>query len=75
LAPSLRQVTWPDKFKPGSIDKYDGSSNSEEFIQVYHMVIEDIGGDDRVKVNYFLTTLFGVARSWLINLPEGTIHN
>jgi hypothetical protein len=45
LAPSLRQVVWPDKFKLGSIDKYDGSSNPEEFIQVYHMVIEAVGGE------------------------------
>jgi hypothetical protein len=28
----LRQVAWLDKFKPGLIDKYDGSSNPEEFI-------------------------------------------
>jgi hypothetical protein len=40
LAPSLRQVVWPDKLKDGHIDKYDGSSNSEEFIQVYHIVFE-----------------------------------
>jgi hypothetical protein len=60
---------------PGLIDKYDGSSNYEEFIQVYHTVIEAAGGDNRVKANYLLTTLSDVARSWLINLPEGTIYN
>jgi hypothetical protein len=27
-----------------------------------------------VKVNYLPTTLFGAARSWLINLPEGSIY-
>jgi hypothetical protein len=75
LARSLRQVAWPDKFKPGLNDKYDGSSNPEEFIRVYHTVIEVTGGDDRVKANYLLTTLYSAARSWLINLPEGTIHN
>jgi hypothetical protein len=61
--PSLRQVTWLDKFKPGLINKYDDFSNPEEFIQIYHMVIEATGGDDRVKVNYMLTTLSDVARS------------
>jgi hypothetical protein len=35
LAGPLRQVRWPDKFKTGNIDRYDGSSNPEEFIQVY----------------------------------------
>jgi hypothetical protein len=51
LAPRLRQVTWPNKFKSGPIDKYNGSSNPEEFIQIYHMVIEATGGNDRVKAN------------------------
>jgi hypothetical protein len=46
LAPELRQVTCLDKFKPRPIDKYDGSNNPKEFIQVYHMFIEDAGGDD-----------------------------
>jgi hypothetical protein len=40
MAPSLRQVVWLDKFKTGHIDKYDGSNNPKEFIQVYHNVIE-----------------------------------
>jgi hypothetical protein len=74
LAPSLRQVVWPDKFKAGHIDKYDGSSNPEEFIQVYHTVIEVVGGDDWVKVNYLPMTLSGAARSWLINLSKGSIY-
>jgi hypothetical protein len=63
LAPRLRQVTWPNKFKPGLIDKYEDSSNLEEFIQVYHTVIETTGGDDRVKANYLPTTSTDVARS------------
>jgi hypothetical protein len=70
----LRQVAWPDKFKPGPINKYGGSSNPEEFIQVYHTVIDATGGDDRVKVNYLPMTFTGVARSWLINLSEGSIY-
>jgi hypothetical protein len=74
LAPSLRQVVWPDKFKVGHIDKYDGSNNHEKFIQVYHTIIKAAGGDDRVKTNYLPTTLSGAARTWLINLPEGSIY-
>jgi hypothetical protein len=37
-------------------------------------VIEATGGDDRVKANYLLTTLSGAAKSWLINVPEGSIY-
>jgi hypothetical protein len=66
---------WPEKFKSGHIDKYDGSSNPEEVNQVYHTIIEAAGGDDRVKANYQLTSLSSVTKSWLINLPEGSIYN
>jgi hypothetical protein len=59
----------------GHIDQYDGSSNLEEFIQVYLTVIEAAGGDDQVKANFLHTALSGVARSWLINLPKGSIHS
>jgi hypothetical protein len=75
LAPKLRQVAWPDKFKPRPIDKYDDFNNHEEFIQVYHTIIEVAGGDDRMKANYLPMALSSAARSWLINLSEGTIYN
>jgi hypothetical protein len=70
LAAPLRQVIWPEKFKAGHIDKYDGSNNPEEFIQVYHTVIEAAVGDDQVKTNYLPTALSSAARSWLINQLE-----
>jgi hypothetical protein len=75
LAGPLREVRWPTKFKTDRIDQYDGSNNPEELIQVYQTIIEADGGDDRVKTNFLHTTLFGAARSWLINLPEGSIHS
>jgi hypothetical protein len=34
LTGPLKQVQWPDKFKTSNIDRYDDSSNPEEFIQV-----------------------------------------
>jgi hypothetical protein len=39
------------------------------------MVIEAAGGDDQVKANYLSTSLSGMAKSWLINLLEGSIYN
>jgi hypothetical protein len=75
LVGPLREVRWPAKFKACHIDQYDGSSNPDEFVQVYQTVIEAVGGDDRVKANFFHTTLSGVARLWLINLPEVSIHS
>jgi hypothetical protein len=75
LARPLREVRWSAKFKVGHIDQYDGSSNAEEFIQVYQTTIEAVVEDDRVKTNFLHTALSGAARSWLINLPEGSIHS
>jgi hypothetical protein len=73
LAGPLRQVRWSDKFKTGNIDRYDSSSNPEEFIQMYQTVIEAVEGDDQVKANFLPTALIGAAKSWLINLPEGSV--
>jgi hypothetical protein len=75
LAAPLRQVVWPEKFKAEHINKYDGSSNPKEFIQVYYTIIETTGGDDEVKANYLPTTLSSAAKSWLINLPKESIYN
>jgi hypothetical protein len=63
LVDPLSQVRWPDKFKIGNIDRYDGSNNNEECIQVYQTVIEAAGEDDRVKANFLPTTLTNTARS------------
>jgi hypothetical protein len=62
LVGPLRQVQWPDKFKTANIDRYDGSSNPKEFIQVNQTVIETTGGDDQVKANFLPMALTGVAR-------------
>jgi hypothetical protein len=57
------RVLQPEKFKTEHIDKYDGSSNPKELIQVYQTVIEAVGGDEQVKANYLPTALSGTARS------------
>jgi hypothetical protein len=75
LAGPLREVRWSAKFKACHIDQYGGSSNPEEFIQVYQTIIEAVGGDDLVNTNFLHTTLSEAARSWLINLPEVFIHS
>jgi hypothetical protein len=73
LAGPLRQVRWPNNFKTGNIDRYDSSSNAKEFIQVYQTVNEVARGDNQVNANFLPMMLTGVAKSWLINLPEGSI--
>jgi hypothetical protein len=74
LAPHLRMVVWPPKFRPHLPEKYDGTINSTEFLQIYSISILAAGGNEAVMANYFPFALMGTARSWLMNLPEGTLH-
>jgi hypothetical protein len=42
-------------------------------LQIYSISILTVGGDEVIMVNYFPVALMGTARSWLMNLPEGTL--
>ena len=72
---SLRNVRWPPRFWPTITEKYDGSVNPAEFLQVYTTGIEAAGGDDRVMANFFPLALKGQARGWLMNLPPASVHS
>nr|CAE04690.1 OSJNBb0015D13.5 [Oryza sativa Japonica Group] len=72
---SLRNVRWPPRFRPTIAEKYDGSINPAEFLQVYTTGIEAAGGDDRVMANFFPMALKGQARGWLMNLPPASVHS
>nr|ABF99688.1 retrotransposon protein, putative, unclassified [Oryza sativa Japonica Group] len=72
---SLRNVRWPPKFRPNLTEKYDGSINPSEFLQIYTTVIVAAGSDDRVMANYFPMALKGQARGWLMTQPPGSIHS
>jgi hypothetical protein len=71
LAPHLRMVV--HKFQPHILEKYDGMVNPTEFLQIYSTSILAAGGDETIMANYFPVALTGTARSWLMNLPEGTL--
>jgi hypothetical protein len=75
LVDHLRAVTWPSKFRPHLPEKYDGTSNSSEFLQVYVTAITTAGGDAAVMATYFHVALFGPARTWLMNLTLGSIYS
>ena len=40
LADHLRAVAWPSKFRPHLPEKYDGTTNPSEFLQVYVLSVE-----------------------------------
>jgi hypothetical protein len=75
LAPHLHMVIWSPKFWPHLLEQYDGTVNLAEFLQIYSTSILTAGGNEAVMVNYFPVALTGTARSWLLNLPEGTLHS
>jgi hypothetical protein len=56
-------------------EKYNGTVNPIKFLQIYSTSILAIGGNEAVMANYFPVALTGTARSWLMNLSEGTLHS
>jgi hypothetical protein len=54
-------------------EKYDGTSNPSEFLQVYVTAITAAGGDTAVMATYFHVALSRLARTWLMNLTPGSI--
>jgi hypothetical protein len=49
--------------------------NPAKFLQIYSTSILAAGGNEAIMINYFPVALMGTARSWLMNLPEGTLDS
>jgi hypothetical protein len=74
LADHLRAVTWPPKFRPHLPEKYDGTSNPSEFLQVYVTAITAARGNTAVMASYFNVALTRPTRTWVMNLTTGSIY-
>jgi hypothetical protein len=75
LADHLRTASWPSKFRPHLPEKYDGTSNPSEFLQVYVAAITAAGGNTAVMVTYFHVALCGPALTCLMNLAPGSVYS
>jgi hypothetical protein len=75
LADHLRAASWPSKFRPHLPEKYDGTSNPSEFLQVYVTAITAAGGNTTMMATYFHVALSGPARTRLMNLAPGSIYS
>jgi hypothetical protein len=75
LADHLRAATWPPKFRPHLLEKYDGTSNPSKFLQVYVTAIIAADGNTIVMASYFHVALTGPARTWLMNLTTRSIYS
>ena len=71
----LRSVAWPGKFKPDLPPRYDGTADPAEFLQLYELGIEAANRDEKVMANWFPMALKDGARTWLLNLPPGSISS
>jgi hypothetical protein len=61
LVDHLRAASWPPKFRPHLPEKYNETSNSSEFLQVYVAAITAAGGNTAVMATYFHVALSGPA--------------
>jgi hypothetical protein len=75
LADHLCAATWPSKFRPHLLEKYEGMSNPSEFLQLYVTAIAAAGGDTAVMATYFHVALSRPTRTWLMNLTPGSIYS
>ena len=74
LAPELRRVTWPKKFKIDVL-RYDGTTNPRDFLQLYSLAAAVAGADEMMMTSWFSLALKGDAQTWLLNLPKCSIHS
>jgi hypothetical protein len=75
FSPDMTKVVWPPNFKPSMIDKYDGSTKAAEWLQVYQLAIEPVGGDLYIMANYLPICLSLSVRTWLMRLPIGSVRS
>jgi hypothetical protein len=68
-------TTWPPKFRPHLPEKYDGTSNPSEFLQVYITAITAAGRNTAVMASYFHVALTRPAWTWLMNLTPGSVYS
>ena len=73
MAPALRQVRWPPKFKLEMPPRYDGAADPSAFLLAYDEAVLEDGGDDKVMANWLPMALAGEPRAWLLNLPGSTV--
>jgi hypothetical protein len=56
-------------------EKYNGTSNPSEFLQVYVTAITTAGGNTAVMATYFHVALSRPTRTWLMNLAPRSIYS
>ena len=73
MAPALRQVQWPRKFRPETPLPYNGTTDPMIFLLAYEEAVLRAGGDDRVMANWLPMALTSIPRAWLLHLPTASV--
>jgi hypothetical protein len=68
-------VRWPLNFKLSGIKKYDGSTYPAKWLEVYQLAIEAASEDSYIMVNYLPVCLSSSVRTWLLEVPLGSVHS
>ena len=63
LAPALRRVRWPTKFKPEMPPCYDGAADPSPFLIAYEEAVLEAVGDEKIMANWFPMALAGKPRA------------
>ncbi|GJN32243.1 hypothetical protein PR202_gb20734 [Eleusine coracana subsp. coracana] len=71
--PRLRIARWPNGFKSVPVERYDGQTNPQEWLQLYSTAIRSARGDSYVMANYLPVYLDLGIRIWLTSLPKESI--
>jgi hypothetical protein len=75
LAPHLQVTPWPANFRAGTYPKYNGSTDSAQYIMSYQVAIASSGGDDATMAKNFIIALEGPALTWFTRLPPLSVDS
>jgi hypothetical protein len=73
FSPRLRNLLFPDKFKPLGITKYDAKQDPIQWLRCYALSIENAGGNNDTKCLYFPFCLDQAPLTWLESLDKHSI--
>ena len=69
----LKSVPLPHKFKPSNYSKYDGKTESKQWLCVYSTTCELAGGTNDAEALFFPMALESVPVQWFNKLRKGSI--
>jgi hypothetical protein len=75
LATQFQASPWPANFRVGTYPKYNGSTDSAQYIMSYQVVVASSGVDDATMAKSFIIGLEGPALTWYTRLPLLSIES